>query len=83
MGVMRCAVQAKSTGQLSVVTYAFNVVGCLARMYTSHAEGGGFAMIRGFALGASARPVPQTAVLSCGSAFRRRHPSQPIAPIST
>lgn len=47
-----CAVQAKSTGQLSIVTYAFNVMGCLARMYTSHAEGGGFAMIRGFALGA-------------------------------
>ncbi len=44
--------QAKSTGQLSMFTYAFNSLGCIARMYTSHAEGGGFAMIRGFALGA-------------------------------
>ena len=32
-------------------TFVFNCLGCIARIYTSHAEGGGFVMIRGFALG--------------------------------
>ena len=44
-------------------TYAFNSLGCIARMYTSHAEGGGFAMIRGFALGAVYRESLLTAEL--------------------
>ena len=32
-------------------TFVFNCLGCIARMFTSYAEGGGLVMIRGFALG--------------------------------
>ena len=32
-------------------TFVFNCLGCIARIYTSYAEGGGFVMIRGFVLG--------------------------------
>ena len=47
-------VQAKSTGQLSSITYAANFLGCLARIFTSYKEGGGASMIRGYILGRTA-----------------------------
>ncbi|RYF37412.1 MAG: hypothetical protein EOO38_26330, partial [Cytophagaceae bacterium] len=43
--------QAKSTGQLSIVTYIFNLGGCVIRIFTSIQEGAGIAMVRGFILG--------------------------------
>ena len=43
--------QSKSTGQLSVTVYIANAVGCVARIFTSLQEGGGYAMVRGFLLG--------------------------------
>ncbi len=44
-------VQAKSTGQLSAVAFVANVLGCMARIFTSYQDGAGMAMIRGFVLG--------------------------------
>lgn len=44
-------IQSKSTGQLSVTVYIANAVGCVARIFTSMQEGGGYAMVRGFLLG--------------------------------
>eukprot|EP00955_Chlamydomonas_euryale_P058941 357241-Chlamydomonas_euryale.AAC.28 len=35
-----------STGQLSAVTTAINVVGCVVRLFTTASEGGGDAMFR-------------------------------------
>ncbi|KAK9835094.1 hypothetical protein WJX84_012224 [Apatococcus fuscideae] len=43
--------RAKSTGQLSIVTYVFNLGGCVIRIFTSIQEGAGIAMVRGFILG--------------------------------
>ena len=45
-------VQSKSTGQLSGTMYAANFLGCIARIFTSVQEGGGYAMVRGYLLGA-------------------------------
>lgn len=45
-------VQSKSTGQLSGTMYAANFLGCIARIFTSLQEGGGYAMVRGYLLGA-------------------------------
>lgn len=44
-------VQSKSTGQLSGTVYVANFMGCIARIFTSLQEGGGYAMVRGFVLG--------------------------------
>ena len=44
-------VQSKSTGQLSGTMYAANFLGCIARIFTSLQEGGGYAMVRGYLLG--------------------------------
>ncbi|EIE21176.1 mannose-P-dolichol utilization defect 1 protein [Coccomyxa subellipsoidea C-169] len=41
----------KSTGQLSGTVYVANFLGCIARIFTSLQEGGGYAMVRGFLLG--------------------------------
>ncbi len=43
--------QNKSTGQLSGTVYVANFLGCIARIFTSLQEGGGYAMVRGFLLG--------------------------------
>lgn len=40
----------RSTGQLSIVTYAANALGCVARLFTTMQEGGGSAMMRSYAL---------------------------------
>ena len=45
--------RAKSTGQLSVVTYAANTAGAAARIFTSLTEGGGSALVRSYALSAA------------------------------
>jgi hypothetical protein len=39
----------KSTGQLSVITYGVNTLGCVARIFTSMQEGGA-AMVRAYIL---------------------------------
>jgi mannose-P-dolichol utilization defect protein 1 len=41
----------KSTGQLSLITYGVNTVGCVARIFTTMQEGGGDAMLRSYILG--------------------------------
>ncbi|KAK9907948.1 hypothetical protein WJX75_000403 [Coccomyxa subellipsoidea] len=43
--------KSKSTGQLSGTVYVANFMGCIARIFTSLQEGGGYAMVRGFVLG--------------------------------
>jgi hypothetical protein len=43
--------QMKDTGQLSIVTYAANTLGCIARIFTSYQDGGGVSMIRSFLIG--------------------------------
>ncbi|KAK2078449.1 hypothetical protein QBZ16_003289 [Prototheca wickerhamii] len=48
---------AKSTGHLSGITYALNVAGGCARVFTSIQEGAGAAMLRGALLGASLNAV--------------------------
>jgi hypothetical protein len=40
----------KSTGQLSIITFAANTLGCIARLFTTMQEGGGSAMMRSYAL---------------------------------
>lgn len=55
--------QSKSTGQLSVTVYIANAVGCVARIFTSLQEGGGYAMVRGFLLGNI--PSPALVRASC------------------
>lgn len=50
--------QASSTGQLSVVAFVANVLGCMARIFTSYQDGAGIAMIRGFVLGESSPQLP-------------------------
>jgi mannose-P-dolichol utilization defect protein 1 len=42
--------QTKSTGQLSIITFAANTLGCVARLFTTMQEGGGSAMMRSYAL---------------------------------
>jgi hypothetical protein len=41
---------ARSTGQLSVITYAANTLGCVARLFTTAQEGGGAAMFRQYVI---------------------------------
>lgn len=43
--------QSKSTGQLSGTVYMANFLGCIARIFTTLQDGGGYAMVRGFLLG--------------------------------
>lgn len=45
------ALQAGSTGQLSIITAFANLAGCLARIFTSLQEEAGMAMVRGYLLG--------------------------------
>ena len=48
--------QAKSTGQLSLLTALMSTAGCLARIFTSIQEGAGLSMVRGFCLGKDLTP---------------------------
>jgi mannose-P-dolichol utilization defect protein 1 len=45
----------RSTGQLSVITFGANTLGCVARLFTTLQEGGGSAMMRSYALSECAR----------------------------
>lgn len=54
------AAQTKDTGQLSIVTYAANTLGCIARIFTSYQDGGGIAMIRSFLIGQFITQAPGT-----------------------
>lgn len=45
----------KSTGQLSIITYAANTAGCVARLFTTMQEGGGAAMLRSYCISECAR----------------------------
>jgi hypothetical protein len=55
--------QARSTGQLSVITYAANTLGCVARLFTTAQEGGGAAMFRQYVI--SEYHVEMLIVSSC------------------
>ena len=48
--------QAKSTGELSIITFAANFLGGLARIFTSLQEGGGASMARAYTIGAKRSP---------------------------
>ena len=48
--------QAKSTGQLSLLTALMSTAGCFARIFTSIQEGAGLSMVRGFCLGKNSTP---------------------------
>jgi mannose-P-dolichol utilization defect protein 1 len=41
----------RSTGQLSLVTYGVQTLGCVARIFTTRQEGGGSAMLRAYIIG--------------------------------
>ena len=43
--------QAKSTGQLSLITSGMSTAGAIARIFTSIQEGAGLSMVRGFCIG--------------------------------
>ena len=45
--------QAKSTGQLSLITSGMSTAGAVARIFTSIQEGAGLSMVRGFCIGKS------------------------------
>lgn len=60
---------ARSTGQLSRVTYGLNTLGSAARIFTSLHEGAGAAMLRGAALSTALNGVLFAQIL----AYARRH----------
>ena len=45
--------QAKDTGQLSLITSGMSTAGAVARIFTSVQEGAGLSMVRGFCIGKS------------------------------
>lgn len=47
----------KSTGQLSLITNAINLLGCVIRIFTSLSEGAGGAMVRAFLIGGALNTV--------------------------
>lgn len=49
--VLNVMIQAKDTGQLSLITAFMSTAGCLARIFTSIQEGAGLSMVRGFCIG--------------------------------
>jgi mannose-P-dolichol utilization defect protein 1 len=58
--------RAKSTGNLSIVTYAANTLGSLARVFTSVSAGGGGALVRNYALGAALNATVVGQILAYG-----------------
>ncbi len=80
--MLLAGLQAKNTGQLSSVTYIANSLGCIARIFTSHQEGGGIAMIRGFIIGellAKAAPCSNlTHRFGSSAATRSCTPQHPV-----
>lgn len=57
---------AKSTGQLSLVTFGVNAAGCVARIFTSLQEGGGAAMVRAYCLGLALNATLVAQILAYG-----------------
>ena len=64
--------RAKSTGQLSLVTYAANLCGAAARIFTSATEGGGTALIRSYALSAALNGTLVAQILAYGKGKKGR-----------
>jgi PQ loop repeat len=69
-------VQNKSTGQLSIITTAANLLGALARIFTTIHEGGSAAMVRGYMLGATMSTILISQILYYG-----RKPGKPDAKV--
>eukprot|EP00884_Botryococcus_braunii_P015704 jgi/Botrbrau1/2817/Bobra.0125s0027.1 len=61
----------KSTGQLSIITTAANLLGALARIFTTIHEGGNAAMVRGYILGATMSTTLICQILYYGSKTRQ------------
>lgn len=61
----------KSTGQLSLITYALNWAGASARIFTSIQEGAGAAMVRGSAISALLNFVVVAQILAYGNKAAR------------
>uniref|UniRef100_A0A061SE18 Mannose-P-dolichol utilization defect 1 protein homolog n=1 Tax=Tetraselmis sp. GSL018 TaxID=582737 RepID=A0A061SE18_9CHLO len=61
------AFRERSTGQLSLITTALNLLGTLARIFTSHAESGGTAMIRNYCVSAALHGAMLAQILFYGS----------------
>jgi hypothetical protein len=57
---------ARSTGQLSVITYGLNFAGGAARVFTTLHEGGGDAMLRAHLLGVALNGVIVAQILAFG-----------------
>lgn len=57
---------AKSTGQLSLVTFGVNTAGCVARIFTTLQDGGGAAMLRSYCLGLLLNATLVTQILYYG-----------------
>lgn len=51
--VLELVLQAKNTGQLSLITSGMSAAGAVARIFTSIQEGAGLSMVRGFCIGES------------------------------
>uniref|UniRef100_A0A383VSW1 Mannose-P-dolichol utilization defect 1 protein homolog n=1 Tax=Tetradesmus obliquus TaxID=3088 RepID=A0A383VSW1_TETOB len=58
---------ARSTGQLSVITYAANTLGCVARLFTTMQEGGGSAMFRQYCISLVLNGILVTQILVFGN----------------
>lgn len=61
----------RSTGQLSLITYALNWAGASARIFTSIQEGAGAAMVRGSAISALLNFVVVAQILAYGNKAAR------------
>ena len=75
-------VQSKDTGQLAVTVYIANAAGCMARIFTSVQEGGGYAMVRGFLLGGTlwkSTPKQLTASFCLCSSKSLQHGRAPLS----
>lgn len=66
--VLELVLQAKNTGQLSLITSGMSAAGAVARIFTSIQEGAGLSMVRGFCIGESCpasclvQPIPGISV---------------------
>ena len=62
--------QAKDTGQLSLITAGMSTAGAVARIFTSIQEGAGLSMVRGFCIGKVPVLLLQTLCKSCVSCWQ-------------
>lgn len=69
----------KSTGQLSIITFGVNTVGCVARIFTTLHEGGGPAMLRAYILSLVLNATLVGQILLYGNKGVRQEPASKAA----